>query len=175
MKYKITSIRNIVELLYSKFPQSMPYNPQLLTVALGGECVPLTAYRAGIAGYPSTFEAKAVLPDSPYAFRVEYAAWKPEEEIRFAIAHELGFLLLYSLQPDGVISFRNNGRPRTSEEVFYANEFAAELLMPVSGFVSACRDNAEENEGKIAVEAIVATFGVTKPAALVRGGRLGIW
>lgn len=175
MDPKITAIRNIVSLLDSRFPMSFPYDPRFLVSSLGGECVSLTASEAAEAGYPPDFEAKAVNPEPSYTFRIEYAGWKPEESIRFAIAQELGFLLLYSLQPDGVISSHNNGRPRTSEEVFYANEFAAELLMPVSGFISACRDNAEKNKGRIDVDAIASEFGVTKPAALVRGGRLGIW
>lgn len=175
MDPKITAIRNIVSLLDSRFPMSFPCDPRFLVSSLGGECVSLTASEAAEAGYPPDFEAKAVNPEPSYTFRIEYAGWKPEESIRFAIAQELGFLLLYSLQPDGVISSHNNGRPRTSEEVFYANEFAAELLMPVSGFISACRDNAEENKGRIDVDAIASEFGVTKPAALVRGGRLGIW
>lgn len=175
MNPKITAIRNIVGLLDSRFPMSFPCDPRYIASWLGGECVPLAAIKAAEAGYTPEFEAKAVKPVPPYTFRIEYADWKPEESIRFAIAQELGFLLLYSLQPDGVISSHNNGRPRTSEEVFYANEFAAELLMPVSGFISACRDNAEENKRKIDVDAIASEFGATKPAALVRGGRLGIW
>ena len=92
-----------------------------------------------------------------------------------AIAHELGFLLLYSLQPDGTISYPKDQKYRTSEQTLYANEFAAELLMPVADFTRNCKSNAEKHDGKINVDDIAAAFGVTKSAALVRGGRLGIW
>ena len=175
MNPKITAIRNIVSLLDSRFPMSLPCDPRFLVSSLGGECVSLTASEAAEAGYPPDFEAKAVNPEPSYTFRIEYAGWKSEESIRFAIAQELGFLLLYSLQPDGTISYPKGQKHRTSEETFYANEFAAELLMPVVDFTRACKRNAEKNDGKINVDDIAATFGVTKSAALVRGGRIGIW
>lgn len=175
MNSKITAIRNIVSLLDSRFPMSLPCDPRFLVSSLGGECVSLTAREAAETGYPPEFEAKAVKPVQPYTFRIEYADWKPKESIRFAIAHELGFLLLYLLQLDGTIPYPKSQKHRTSEETFYADEFAAELLMPVVDFSWACKRNAENNEGKINVDDIAATFGVTKSAALVRGSRLGIW
>lgn len=175
MNPKITAIRNIVSLLDSRFPMSLPCDPRFLVSSLGGECVSLTAREAAETGYPPEFEAKAVKPVQPYTFRIEYADWKPKESIRFAIAHELGFLLLYSLQPDGTISYPKDQKYRTSEQTLYANEFAAELLMPVADFTRTCKSNAEKHDGKINVDDIAAAFGVTKSAALVRGGRLGIW
>lgn len=47
--------------------------------------------------------------------------------------------------------------------------------MPVADFTRTCKSNAEKHDGKINVDDIAAAFGVTKSAALVRGGRLGIW
>lgn len=168
--------RNIAEMIHRMFPQQLPYDPKAVITGLGGKCVPFTVYKAAETGYPTDlFEAEAVKPDPSHTMQIDYAGWKPKERVKFTIASELGYLLLFALQMDGTILMPNDRSPRTIEEAVCADEFAAEFLMPASDFVSACKDNAKENEGKINAENVATIFGVTKNAVLVRGSRLGVW
>lgn len=154
---------------------SPPYDTASAVAVLGGKAQPLRGYEAEELGYGPFFEAKAIGPDPESVFRIIYAGWKPEPVIRFAIAAELGFLLFSALRPDGSFDSRAMQRSRLSDETSIANEFAAAFLMPKGQFIEYCKDNAVKNNGRISVQEIAGIFGVTEPAILVRGSRLGVW
>ncbi len=99
---------------------------------------------------------------------------------RFTIAHELGHLLLHrdeNLHVDekAPIGFRNEESSlATNDSEIEANQFAAELLMPVDLLTKEIKSLPEELEPEQAVTRLADRFQVSEQAMTLRLTRLGV-
>ena len=125
------------------------------------------------------FEAMVEKCDA--GFRITLAEEPIEARQRFSIAHELGHLFLHmgylvdEKKWASITDYRDSVYYRFgyTEEEYEANEFAAALLMPSAEFDAVARRYALGTSYD--VTAIARHFGVSAPAARVRGRFLGLF
>ncbi len=175
---------NVANLVRECLGLSTPLSIQKLTQAvetIGGECISVSDPSPE---EDSNFDAcidTHVEGASQLRFRIRYAAWKPERRILFSIAHELGHFFLHLLKNDGTVEKKatlyRDFQGSTKE--WQANEFAAALLMPEKEFIATFEEELEKSQlsgsNNINVGNIADHFGVSAPAAMVRGQILQLW
>lgn len=155
---------DLADSIHEKLSLSIPFNIEDVIQRLGGQCIPEDDY---------LFDAQYRV-DGADRFSIHYEKRITFEHKQFAVARELGSLLLYSLAEDGrfVKSKLNAPAGRFLREI--ENEFAACLLMPKDEFVNFCGELLTQ-EGNIDIEAIAKHFGVSQQTADIRGQVLCLW
>lgn len=99
---------------------------------------------------------------------------------RFTIAHELGHLVLHKDEKLHVdekppIRFRNEESSRaTNATEIEANQFAAELLMPIELLTKEIESISDDTEAEEAVSYLAERFQVSEQAMTLRLTRLGM-
>lgn len=99
---------------------------------------------------------------------------------RFTIAHELGHLILHKdemlhVDEKPPIRFRNEESSRaTNAAEIEANQFAAELLMPIELLSKEIESLSDDMEAEEAVSDLADRFQVSEQAMTLRLTRLGV-
>jgi Zn-dependent peptidase ImmA (M78 family) len=99
---------------------------------------------------------------------------------RFTIAHELGHLILHKdenlhVDEKSPIGFRNEESSRATKDTeIEANQFAAELLMPVDLLAKEIKSLPDDMDAEDAVSELANRFQVSEQAMTLRLTRLGV-
>lgn len=155
-----------------------------LRAALVGDGLPvdverLTARLGGTLVVSDKLKHEAQIRNvGPKSFEITILPWEVEARRRFAIAHELGHLLLHT----GYLTDRwaavdvwedSMQRPGVNEEECDAYEFAGALLMPKKQFLRVARRNRDGDTYRI--RPIAESFAVSLDAARSRGRWLNLF
>ena len=176
-------IWNIADFVRDRLELTTPLSIETLTEAVqksGGKCTAITDIELSPRGDFDAYISTQVNNAEAY-FEIVYAAWKPAPRILFSIAHELGHFFLHILDDDGNVKTGTviHRNLQASSQEWEANEFAAELLMPVDEFIAFCQkavnDNSDEDSRDIDVNRVARHFRVSTQAATVRGQILRLW
>ena len=81
---------------------------------------------------------------------------------RFTIAHEIGHIVLHSIDAAGIVDLRQNIDAPNDQKEIEANQFAAALLMPRERFMQ------EWSHTSSTIESLSAMFGASKQAVEIR-------
>lgn len=154
----------LAESIREKLSLSFPFNIEDVVQRLGGQCIPEDDY---------LFDAQYSV-DGADGFSIHYEKRITFGHKQFAVARELGALLLCSLAEDGRFVKSKLNAPAGCFLRGIEDEFAACLLMPKDEFVNFCGESLTQ-EGNIDFEAITKHFGVSQQVADIRGQVLCLW
>ncbi|OSM06746.1 ImmA/IrrE family metallo-endopeptidase [Magnetofaba australis] len=116
-----------------------------------------------------------------WGFRINLREGVSEVRERFSIAHELGHLFLHmgfgvNWEKWNTIEQGDNSvrtRYGATEAEYEANEFAGAFLMPQAQYLEVF-DQHTDAEQRVDIKRVAQHFGVSEPAARLRGRWLGV-
>ncbi|AWE41557.1 MULTISPECIES: ImmA/IrrE family metallo-endopeptidase [unclassified Actinobaculum] len=137
-----------------------PVDPVKIAVALG-----MNVYTAVLP----EGESGRIVKEQGKPAEIYLAVDEPDRRQNYTCAHELGHWFERRIQEDDEYSFvdhRDDSQPKDAHE-WFAEWFAAYLLMPTKEFIDAVDDG-------LTVDRLTRRFGVTPTAARNRARNLGV-